>query len=32
MKTMIEEFKKKSLSGNTIKIIAIIAMLIDHVG
>lgn len=32
MKTMIEEFKKKSLSVNTIKIIAIIAMIIDHVG
>lgn len=32
MKTMIEEFKMKSLSGNTIKIIAIIAMIIDHVG
>ena len=32
MRTMIEEFKKKSLSGNTIKIIAIIAMIIDHVG
>ncbi|MBX4262172.1 conjugal transfer protein TraX (plasmid) [Clostridium estertheticum] len=32
MKTMIEEFKKKSISGNTIKIIAIIAMIIDHVG
>lgn len=32
MKTMIEEFKKKSLSGNTIKIIAIIAMIIDHIG
>lgn len=30
MKTMIEEFKNKSLSGNTIKIIAIIAMIIDH--
>ena len=29
---MIEEFKKKSFSGNTIKIIAIIAMIIDHVG
>ena len=32
MKTIIEEFKMKSLSGNTIKIIAIIAMIIDHVG
>lgn len=32
MHTMIEEFKKKSLSGNTVKIIAIIAMIIDHVG
>jgi len=27
---MIEEFKTKSLSGNTIKIIAITAMIIDH--
>lgn len=32
MKTIIDEFKMKSLSGNTIKIIAIIAMIIDHVG
>lgn len=32
MKTIIQEFKKKSFSGNTIKIIAIIAMIIDHVG
>lgn len=31
IKTMIEEFKMKSLSGNTIKIIAIVAMIIDHV-
>ncbi|WP_160672591.1 TraX family protein [Clostridium sp. C8-1-8] len=30
--TFINEFKNKSLSGNTIKIIAIIAMIIDHVG
>ncbi|GKX67578.1 conjugal transfer protein TraX [Inconstantimicrobium mannanitabidum] len=32
METMIKEFRSKSLSGNTIKIIAIIAMIIDHVG
>ncbi|MBL4937655.1 pilus assembly protein [Clostridium sp. YIM B02515] len=32
METIIEEFKNKSLSGNTIKIIAIIAMIIDHLG
>lgn len=31
IKTMIDEFKVKSLSGNTIKIIAIIAMIIDHI-
>jgi hypothetical protein len=30
--TFINEVKQKSLSGNTIKIIAIIAMIIDHVG
>ncbi|MDF2511568.1 MAG: putative fimbrial assembly protein FimC [Herbinix sp.] len=32
MRTIINEIKLKSLSGNTIKIIAIIAMIIDHVG
>jgi TraX protein. len=32
MKTIINEIRSKSLSGNTIKIIAIIAMIIDHVG
>ena len=32
MNTIIKEIKSKSLSGNTIKIIAIIAMIIDHVG
>ena len=32
MNTIINEIKLKSLSGNTIKIIAIIAMIIDHLG
>lgn len=32
MKTIINEIQSKSLSGNTIKIIAIIAMIIDHAG
>ncbi len=30
MTTIVNEFRAKSLSGNTIKIIAIIAMIIDH--
>jgi len=32
MKTLITEIRAKSLSGNTIKIIAIIAMIIYHTG
>lgn len=32
MNTIAEEIKARSLSGNTIKMIAIIAMIIDHVG
>jgi hypothetical protein len=32
MLSIINEIRSKSLSGNTIKIIAIIAMIIDHVG
>jgi hypothetical protein len=32
IKTIIDDFKMKTLSGNTIKLIAIIAMIIDHVG